>query len=284
MIRSMNSSKIRRFIFPIFALCVFLLDSTTNAAFSRSSPKSDELIGQWQVTGVHIDRLATRTPQYDEGDERLLGRLFLFSASMITNNTPDDSRPCLSPSTSVQTLLASRLFSKSFGRRLSGPTFVSPSDLGIPLQANANVDVVTVRCGGQVWNSAIGADGGIRGSWLVFQSRNSAVMHWYDDTLLVLTRVPTEAVRTPSFDCKMASTNAEQTICHSVGLALLDRSVASVYRRLMAASSKDGSTLSGTELVKFQREWIKKRNACASNEYCLTHEMTTRLQELHQMQ
>jgi hypothetical protein len=178
---------------------------------------------------------STRSRQYDEGDERLLGRLFTFAPTAITTNTPDASRPCLALVVASQTITAGALFHNSFARRLTRPEYVSPGDFDVHVQPSRNVSVVSVECGNTAWNSGIGADEGLRGSWLILQSQVSAIMHWYDDTLLVLNRVRKDAIPTPSFKCVQARVPAEEAICHSLGLALLDRSVAALYGSLWSS-------------------------------------------------
>jgi hypothetical protein len=169
--------KYRRFVVfasMLFALC-FCPPAEAESAVTSILPA--ELIGTWQVADVHIDKRSTRSRQYDEGDERLLGRLFTFAPTAITTNTPDASRPCLAPAVAPQTITTGALFRNSFARRLTRPEYVSPADFDVHVQPSRNVSVVSVECGNTVWNSGIGGDEGLRGSWLILQSQDSAIMH-----------------------------------------------------------------------------------------------------------
>jgi hypothetical protein len=76
-----------------------------------------------------------------------------------------------------QTITTGALFRNSFARRLTRPEYVSPADFDVHVQPSRNVSVVSVECGNTVWNSGIGGDEGLRGSWLILQSQDSAIMH-----------------------------------------------------------------------------------------------------------
>jgi uncharacterized protein len=109
-------------------------------------------------------------------------------------------------------------------------------------------------------------------------------MHWYDDTLLTLTRLPASALPNPSFECKAAISKAERTICSSFQLAGFDRSVSLAYHRALTDVQSSGDTSRRQELVQSQVQWLKMRNNCERNEMCLSNAMSARLQELHDMQ
>lgn len=79
-----------------------------------------------------------------------------------------------------------------------------------------------------------------------------------------------------SFDCKLASTYSEKTICTNSQLSKLDEQLSALY--------KASISLSGTpESLKFQqREWIKKRNSC-TNEPCISELHQSRIGELRNL-
>lgn len=105
-------------------------------------------------------------------------------------------------------------------------------------------------------------------------------MRWYDETVLLLTRLPENARPNPSFDCAKAAATAEKTICGSVSLAAFDRSVAESYayssKRYLDDNDKDEVKTLRAE----QREWLAKRNACGANPACLQKAMENRLDSL----
>jgi uncharacterized protein YecT (DUF1311 family) len=273
-----------RFFRAAFALVAYAALSHSYAGEATHDVQNvpSAIIGQWQVSAAHVDRLATRTQQYDEGDPRLVGRIFTFSPNALENNTADDSDTC--PVATVLRLDRNSLFEKSFGERLTGPRFVASDDFGIGYSIAPTVAVVSVSCQGKIWNGGIGAAGGLQGSWIIMQSSDVALMHWYDDTLLTLTRLPASALPNPSFECKAAISKAERTICSSFQLAGFDRSVSLAYHRALTDVQSSGDTSRRQELVQSQVQWLKMRNNCERNEMCLSNAMSARLQELHDMQ
>jgi uncharacterized protein len=72
----------------------------------------------------------------------------------------------------------------------------------------------------------------------------------------------------------MASIKAEQIICNSRELALLDLELSAVYQQAVAEAKKydqayeaKSSQLNYLELVQSQSKWIRsKRNACGNKE------------------
>lgn len=82
----------------------------------------------------------------------------------------------------------------------------------------------------------------------------------------------------PSFDCTTATEWTARQVCGDAGLAALDRRMAELYARRMAASSTDGAT----ELRDEQRAWIARRKSCqiTSDPACLRDAYNARLAEL----
>ena len=82
------------------------------------------------------------------------------------------------------------------------------------------------------------------------------------------------ASASPSFNCAMASIKAEQIVCSSRELALLDVELSAVYEHALAEAKKydqaygaKSSQLNYLELIQSQSKWIRsKRNACKSEE------------------
>lgn len=81
----------------------------------------------------------------------------------------------------------------------------------------------------------------------------------------------------PSFDCAKSQTAVEKLICGNAGLAALDRETA----RLFDAAKGAG----GADLVASQREWINKRNDCASStdkQRCVAESFVQRIGQLRE--
>jgi len=78
----------------------------------------------------------------------------------------------------------------------------------------------------------------------------------------------------PSFNCAMASIKAEQIVCSSRELALLDLELSAVYQQAVADAKKydqaygaKNSQFNYLELTQSQSKWIRsKRNTCGSKE------------------
>ena len=81
----------------------------------------------------------------------------------------------------------------------------------------------------------------------------------------------------PSFDCARASNAAEQMVCSSSELAILDLSISNSYRDAMASLRAPHER---RQLKDAQLYWLKEvRNRCSSIE-CMKNAYDTRLQDL----
>ncbi len=70
----------------------------------------------------------------------------------------------------------------------------------------------------------------------------------------------------PSFDCRAHYTDAEVTICNKPELSLLDNEMDRLYTLLLKTLDEAKRKV----LVNGQRQWVKERNACATDALCLT--------------
>lgn len=84
------------------------------------------------------------------------------------------------------------------------------------------------------------------------------------------------AVATPSFDCRLAATPSEITICAVPMLGDLDRFVAEAYQQQRAMLGPAGRE----QLKAEQRYWIGQRDRCGADTGCLQAMMQGRLQVL----
>jgi hypothetical protein len=88
------------------------------------------------------------------------------------------------------------------------------------------------------------------------------------------TPTPTADVR-PSFDCGMASTDAEQWICDDPDLAALDRTMSANYRRALARADAARASL----LRKTGQSFLRDRNRCPDPD-CVEQAYRWRLREI----
>jgi uncharacterized protein YecT (DUF1311 family) len=114
---------------------------------------------------------------------------------------------------------------------------------------------------GTTWAVAIGPDMLlVRDGWQV---------------LLVMKRRPANARPSPSFDCSRSTNPTEMTVCKSFPLAAWDRSVALALKELT-----EGDPEHSEEVKKSQAQWIRKRNACGTDEKCIDASLEDRVEVL----
>lgn len=87
---------------------------------------------------------------------------------------------------------------------------------------------------------------------------------------------PDQTAAVPSFDCALARTTTEKTLCADKNLADLDRLMAKRYRTLRDARNFSQSQ----SLIASQKAWLKRRDACGSDRNCLQQRYATRIREL----
>jgi uncharacterized protein len=91
--------------------------------------------------------------------------------------------------------------------------------------------------------------------------------------------VRAQAPGAPTFDCRKAAGKVELLICTDAALAALDRRLADVYAKAMAASP---ANVAATQKA-LQRGWIKGRDDCwksAETRTCVQREYRSRIVEL----
>ncbi|HLK64438.1 MAG TPA: lysozyme inhibitor LprI family protein [Bryobacteraceae bacterium] len=242
-------------------------------------PIPQSLIGTWQVSKVLIDTEATRTLQYQYDDARLTGRLVTIASGEVTANLPEKS-DCINPSVRRQSTTATALLHDTMGGRSDPPAYPSPKDYKLPASGGSS-DAVWFKCasGSLGPNGPRGPDGE---NWVLLLPNDRLAMRWFDNTILLLDRVPKVAKPTPSFDCSKAATPVEKAICGSIALAAFDRSVAESYRSAINQQKETGDAKSLKAVQDSQRQWLAKRNACGADAACLQKAMQARLEELAQ--
>jgi uncharacterized protein len=83
----------------------------------------------------------------------------------------------------------------------------------------------------------------------------------------------------PSFDCARAGTPPERAICADPGLAALDLELARLYGDARAAVGDAGAEA----LRANQREWMRRRDACGADAFCINAQMEERIARLAAM-
>lgn len=84
---------------------------------------------------------------------------------------------------------------------------------------------------------------------------------------------PTIGHAQASFDCSLAATPTEHAICAHDDLSQLDRQVAGAYRDARSAASPARRDA----ILKEQRAWLERRDACGPDRDCLARLMRERI-------
>lgn len=261
----------------MFILCLLFLPALAGA--EAIIPVPQNLIGTWQVTSVLIDTGATRRLHVQYNDPALKGRLLRISSErLISDISFDDSITCLKAKS--MSITAAALIKNSMGWRGVDPQIPTPKDYGLPLAANAPVEVLRLMGKEGLWCDELGRDGGIMGAWIIVLPGGGLAMRWYDESILILNRQPANAKPTASFNCSKAATPVEKTICGSVDLASFDLSIMESYTDALMFYKKGDDPEGLKRLKAAQREWLKKRNACGTNAACLKKSMRKQLNVL----
>lgn len=237
----------------------------------------DALKGSWQVAEVHINTGSSRAVSYGWNDPALHWRMFTFSDAQITDDAPE-AGDCQTPQAKVTRMELGKLF----GTSLTGDGYpvqqATPADYAFKSSPGEAVDVISLVCRNGLWQGGLGADGGPQGAWMYFTPDGHLILRWYDETLLVLERLPAHATPRASFDCTRAASPAEKALCGSLQLAAFDRSISAAYK--IARNEVKDDAEQEKSLVASQREWVRYRDACSTDAACLLTSMKARLQQL----
>lgn len=248
-----------RFLVTIVSLMV------SHGANSKVLPI--ELMGDWEVSEVHINMASGRTVSYDWNDPRLRWRIFNFKYNKIANNTPDKVVNCAAPTFIGERVRLDDFLKANFKYGNGEP--VSPSkDYELGVAGNTKVEVMRVLCGQETWNGD--------NSWLIRVGKNRVMLPWFDQTILVLTKIAPGVKPAPSFACAKATLPTERTICGSLELAGFDKSVDFAYR--LALQSLRRFSESTVDVQRKQCDWLNERNRCGSDAQCIQVEMEKQLE------
>ncbi len=255
-----------------------------NASTSAPTALPSTLIGTWQVAEVHTDQgeshwHRTRDDKYNI--HKFLGRVFSFTAHVVTTNAPDGKR-CDNPKIIVHRSTAANVVGTSIASRGFSPVLPTAKDFQLPLTDNAPIDVLSLLCKEGLFGKNLGGgqnpDVGIKGVWLIVLNKEQLALRWHDETILILKRLPENAKPIASFDCTGAATEVEKIICGSVALAAYDQSVTQTYKLVLEYyQTKKNTDNQIAELKKSQQQWLTQRDACGSDIACLEKAMEERI-------
>lgn len=251
--------------------------------WQRSAAIPAHLAGNWAVVRVSVDLGTSRRLHYQADDPRLLGRTVSIAPENIDGNLPE-SRKCVRPRVLFQLIGIDRLLHATLARAGEGDPEPLPSEYGLSLEPRQTVSAGWISCaegkfGPKQDETNTLADGlvGAR-TWLIELGRQQIALAWYDRTILLLDRLPANPQPMPSFQCALAGTAAEKTICMSFPLAAFDNSVASAYKLLQQACHGESRCLASGK--KQQASWLARRDRCGADRDCLTSAMQQRIDQL----
>lgn len=245
-----------------------------------SMPKYDKplplsLIGTWQVTKVNIDTGATRRLHVQYNDPNEKGRIVVITPDKITNDGLD-KMVCTHPTVTVKRSTAAALIKESMGWRGFDPEIPTPKDFELPIANKTMVNTLWINC--EKGDFGPGAKDISQNTWIVPLPNGQLAMLWYDDSILILSRLPANAKPKASFDCAKAKTTVEKTICGSVSLASFDLSVAESYKQNIVGFTEGKDPLAVKRVKASQKAWLKKRDVCGANAACLKKSMEEQLE------
>ena len=243
------------------------------------TPLPASMIGTWQVTEVHVDRGATRTLFYRINDPRLAGRIFSIGPDKLETNTPEEKR-CMSLNVARKIPNVAKLIQSSMAGRSAAPEKPTLHDYRLSIPNVTVAEAFTVNCGTTLWAGGLGREGSVNGAWIVALPSNKIVVRWYDETILVLDRIPDNTKPNASYRCAEASSPVEKTICASIALAAFDRSVADAYASTAKQLKATNNPTVLDELRAQQKTWLNRRDSCGADDRCLEKSMSDRLEEI----
>ena len=265
--------------YRLAARSIFLLASWLSlATASLAAQVPTSLVGDWTVRSVAVDARAGMSSSHEADDPHLLGEVLVIHPDGQIDYplaTPCESMTWKArPRTTLAALVGANVKAGGGG---GGPkTAPRLGDYGLKL-GNPSVTPFVPLCTSKqapgqttAWDAA---------DWFVSLTPDTTAMGNGIDTVLVLSRLTASTPIAPSFACKGTLSPTEATICKSQALAGRDRAVAQAYRRVTALAQKRKlNNLAAMEAE--QRQWLKTRDACQTDDQCIIDRMRERITAL----
>jgi len=252
-----NVAKLLFIVFTVF----IPIHAKAKTLPEKGIPLPPAILGTWQVTKVHIDPAEK-------------GRIIVINPEKMTHDGLD-KMVCTHPTVVVKRSTAAALFKDSLGWRGFDPEIPTPKDYELPISNKTLVDSYWINCTKGHFGPGVKEVG--ENTWVIPLPNGQLAMLWYDDSILILSRLPVNAKPKPSFDCAKARTPDEKTICGSVSLSSFDNSVAESYANVVRSFKREHDSKGLNRLKTAQKAWLTKRNACGVDAGCIKKAMLLQL-------
>jgi uncharacterized protein YecT (DUF1311 family) len=249
------------------ALAAFIVWFAVVAGVSAKPTAPAAAAGTWDVVRVAVDREDAVHWGMRPDDPRLLGRTLVVNGDRV-HFAHGKKLGCRQSVWSPKKTTWGFLIAKGFA---ASPT---ADRRGLPTPTSFELKVKKAD-GAIAYPLCPSADARFpKGHWVAAQG-DKLVLRYDGQVMLILKKRPLDAKPSPSFDCTKATTATQKTICGDFDLAGLDRSVAKAYQDALQSQGDDGAGLR-----KSQTDWLKERDACASNADCIYNLEWARVEEL----
>jgi uncharacterized protein YecT (DUF1311 family) len=231
-------------------------------------------VGTWDVVRVEVDRADQMHWEVKPQDPELLNRELVISKTEV--HFEADEGVCKRPSWKPSVMTWSELFAKGFPRPEGGgrSTKPLPSDFEFDVAPRDRVTAYALCPGKKLRGAEVWRDA----EWVVLLSAEALVMHQDSQILLVFKRRAVDAKPRASFPCEKAATATEKAICASFGRAAWDRSVAAAYQEAL----RGNEAATQDKIRAEQKDWLRKRDACADKTSCIDELLWRRVADLKQ--
>jgi uncharacterized protein YecT (DUF1311 family) len=233
--------------------------------------------GRWFVAEVLVNGMEGRKMHYEYNDPGLRWRILDISPGLLEGNLPEIFSACAPLTVESVKMVADELLKDDMYSAWGVAHF---SQYGIPVKDDEEIEVSRFKCGHQYFGESVNSDAKFAGAWVMRLDAGKVIMRWYDNKILVLSRLKKGETLRPSFSCAGSLGATEKAICKVDELAGYDKSVAAAYGAIQKKFSEIKDSAPMRKFRDAQRKWIASRNQCGDDRDCIKREMLERLQDM----
>jgi uncharacterized protein YecT (DUF1311 family) len=233
----------------------------------------DAMTGTWEVREVAVDHQDQQHWRFRPNDPQLMGRTLSIDHERVVLSSSKDL-DCSQTTWKAKPTTWGYLIAKGFPRPTDGGRSAAPTPADFQLKVAKKDKVSAYPLCGSSGKTAVHFPAA---PWLALQEADKMALNVDNQVLLFLQRRLADAKPAPSFDCAKATTPTEKAICGDFDLASWDRSVALALHQAIARNPEKEASLRAS-----QRDWLKRRDACAAKVECIDEQQWRRVEELGQ--